>query len=287
MEIGNELDNARVGKSNALIEASYRLSVQEQRIILAAISQVRRDEVVTDEVMYSIEVRSLADLADISVNDAYKECKAAALRLKRRDIRIEQEPNSTKKKPKVLITGWVQTIAYIDAEARVELRFTKDILPYINQLSSNFSLYRLKNVAQMTSAHAIRLYEMIVRWYTTGSRCEIAVADLKKELMIEKDYKRLFDLKKRVINPAIKQINQHSDLHVSVGYRRTGRRVTHVQFEFQSKRSRAEQSRRQLTVADVRRFARPGESAEQVGDRMIADGYPAKLVRRLVREACG
>lgn len=44
-------ENPQVYKSNALIEASYRLSVAEQRIMLACISQVRRDEPITDEVL--------------------------------------------------------------------------------------------------------------------------------------------------------------------------------------------------------------------------------------------
>lgn len=50
----SNLECAMVYKSNSLVEASYRLSVAEQRILLACISQVRRGETITDEIMYSV-----------------------------------------------------------------------------------------------------------------------------------------------------------------------------------------------------------------------------------------
>lgn len=239
------LDGAQVGKANALIDASYRLSLQEQRIILAAISQVARNEEVTDEVMYTIEIQSLADLADIPVDTAYTKLKEAARRLKSRNVRLEFAPNTGEQLAEPLDTVWVQTIAYVDSKARIRLRFGRDILPYLNQLSGQFTLYKLKHVARMNSPHAIRLYEMIVRWRNTGNRCEISLDELKRALMIEADYPRIFDLKKRVIDPSIKQINKHSDLHVTVGYRKTGRKVTHVQFQFEKAKSQEELSRPQ------------------------------------------
>lgn len=54
------MNTPQVYKSNALIEASYRLSVYEQRIILGCIAQVRRDEPLTDQRLYTVSAQQIA-----------------------------------------------------------------------------------------------------------------------------------------------------------------------------------------------------------------------------------
>ena len=78
------MDKSLVCKSNALIEASYRLSVAEQRIMLACIAQVRRDQPITDDVTYSVTV---ADMGQ-NTHAAYSELQKASLRLKRREVSL-------------------------------------------------------------------------------------------------------------------------------------------------------------------------------------------------------
>ena len=97
---------SQIYKSNALIEAQYRLSVAEQRIMYACISQVRRDQPITDDILYSISANEIAEMSGTSTKQAYRELEKAALRLKRRDVRLVQEPNGQGQKQKVMITGW-------------------------------------------------------------------------------------------------------------------------------------------------------------------------------------
>ncbi|SFB63784.1 replication initiation protein [Azotobacter beijerinckii] len=266
-----------VYKSNALVEAAYRLSVQEQRIILACIGQVRRDEQITDEVLYSVTAADLANLSGMAVSDAYKELKEAALRLKRREVRLTQEPNGKGKKPKVMITGWVQTIFYIEGEGRVELRFTKDMLPYLTDLQREFTRYALSDVAKMTSAHGIRLYELLAQW-PDGHR-EVALNDLRRWLQLEDRYPSIKDFKLRVLDPAVAQINEHSPLAVTWEQRKTGRKVTHLTFTFGPKKPtkaagkapRKTTERRKggkLSEAEMQALARPGETWEQLHARL-------------------
>ncbi|MGP4958738.1 replication initiation protein [Pseudomonas helleri] len=269
-----------VYKSNALVEASYRLSVQEQRIILACIGQVRRDEPVTDEVLYSVTAADLAGLSGMAVGDAYKELKDAALRLKRRDVRLTQEPNGKGKKPKVMITGWVQTIFYIDGEGRIELRFSKDMLPYLTELTRQFTKYALADVAKMDSTHAIRLYELLMQWDSLGTR-EIELDQLRECLQLESRYPSIKDFKLRVLDTAIAQINEHSPLQVSWTQRKTGRRVTHLAFTFGPKKPvktagkvPAKRKSGKLTDAEVAKLARPGESWEAAHARLNQIALP-------------
>lgn len=265
-------------KSNALVEAAYRLSVQEQRILLACISQVRRDEAVTDEVLYSVRAVDLAKLSGTAVEAAYSELKAAALRLKRREVRLTQEPNGKGKKPKVMVTGWVQTIFYIEGEGRVELRFTKDMLPYLTELTRQFTKYALADVAKMDSAYGIRLYELLMQWDSQGQR-EIEIEQLREWLQLEGRYPSIKDFKKWVLDPAVAQINERSPLQVAWAQRKTGRRVSHLLFTFSPKKPvkpprqvsakpAAPRKRRGLSDAEITAKAFPGESWEAARARL-------------------
>lgn len=271
---------AQVYKANALIEASYRLSVAEQRIMLACISQVRRDQPITDEVLYSVSAADIAAMSGTSTKQAYRELEKAALRLKRREVRLMQEPNGKGRKRKVMITGWVQTIFYIEDEGRVELRFTKDMLPYLTELSEQFTRYALADIAAMTSAHAIRLYELLVQWRDTGER-EVEIEWLRKTLQLTGRYPAVKDFKRWVIEPATEQINRHSPLWVKWEQRKTGRRVSHLRFTFGLKRPQKKASGRRkqpqdrvagISKAEIERLARPGESYEQAAARLKKQG---------------
>lgn len=265
-----------VYKSNSLVEAAYRLSVQEQRIILACISQVRRDEEVTDEVLYSVTAAELAKLSGTALEASYSELKAAALRLKRREVRLTQEPNGLGKKPSIMITGWVQTIIYREGEGRVELRFTKDMLPYLTGLKREFTRYALSDVAKMTSAHAIRLYELLMQW-PEGNRV-VALDDLRRWLQLEDRYPLMADLRRCVIEPAVQQITEHSPLTLTWSQRKTGRKVTHLAFDYAPKKrpakavgkAPAKRKSGKLTDAEIARLARPGESWEAARARISA-----------------
>lgn len=261
-------------KSNALVEAAYRLSVQEQRIVLACISQVRRNETVTDEVLYSVSAADLAKLSGTAIEAAYSELKAAALRLKRREVRLTQEPNGKGRKPSVMITGWVQTIIYREGEGRVELRFTKDMLPYLTELTRQFTKYALADVAKMDSIYAIRLYELLMQWESLSQR-EIELDELRDWLQLQGRYPSIKDFKLRVLEPAITQINEHSPLAVTWEQRKTGRKVTHLIFIFNPKKpakavrkAAVKRDGGKLTDAEVASQALPGESWEAVRTRL-------------------
>ncbi|WP_311946579.1 replication initiation protein [Halomonas piscis] len=280
-----------VYKSNALIEASYRLSPAEQRIMLSCITQVRRDQTLTDEVMYSVSVADYAALIGSESGSVYNELAAAALRLKRREVWIKENPNGEGDKEETLVTGWVQSIRYRKTEGRIELRFTKDMLPYLTQLTEQFTRYTLADVAKMTSAHGMRLYELLCQWHAAGER-EVSVKWLREAFQLGGKYPAIKDFKKRVIEPAVEQINEHSPLWCKWDQRKTGRRVSHLIFTFGEKTSKSLQKGRKeqpgasstekkdknatgaiygIPMAVIKTKAKPGESYEDAALRLLTE----------------
>lgn len=267
-------DRQLIVKSNHIIEASYRLSVAEQRVILSAISQVRRDKPVTDEVLYSVTAAEIAQLCGTDPKTAYRDLQTAAERLQTRRVTLLLEPDGvTIRTKRRRVTCWVQTVDYIDQEGRIEMRFGKDILPYLTGLQREFTRYALSDVAKMTSAYGIRLYELLVQW-PEGHR-EVALDDLRRWLQLEDRYPLMADLRRWVIEPAVEQINEHSPLMLTWSPRKTGRKVTHLIFDYAPKKpakavrkAPAKRKSGKLTDADISRLARPGESWEAARARL-------------------
>lgn len=261
-----------VVKSNAVIEASYRLSVMEQRVILAAISQIRRDQVVSDDVMYELNVSTLRELSGTKSKAIYTDLRDAVNHLYERSIVIEKQPNGSEGSAKKLKTRWIQSAIYSDDEGTIKLRFSKDIIPYLNQLNSHFTSYALAEVIQLTSAHAYRLYELLIQFRDMGKR-NIAIEDLRRWLDLGDKYEAVYDLKKRVIDPAVRQINERTPYQVEYAQKKSGRVVTHLAFTFRRKASEPleEPKKGRYTKADLDQnpsLARPGESYESALKRL-------------------
>jgi len=262
-----------VVKSNAVIEASYRLSVMEQRIILAAISQIRRDQTVSDNVMYELNVNTLRELAGTKSKAIYSDLKQAVNHLYERSIVIEKQPNGCEGPTKKLKTRWIQSAVYSDDEGIIKLRFSKDIIPYLNQLNSHFTSYALAEVILLTSAHAYRLYELLIQYREMGKR-SIAVEDLRRWLDLGDKYGAFYDLKKRVIDPAIQQINDKTPYKVEYSQKKSGRTITHLAFSFQKKKDTglgSDSQKTRYTHSDLNKnpsLARPGETYEMALARL-------------------
>ena len=264
----------QIVKSNQIIEASYRLSVAEQRVILSAISQVRRDKPVTDEVLYSVTAADLAELCGTDPKTAYRDLQNAAERLQTRRVSLILEPDGvTIRSKRRRVTCWVQTVDYIDQEGRVEMRFGKDILPYLTGLQREFTRYALSDVAKMTSAYGIRLYELLVQW--KGGHREVALDDLRRWLQLEDRYPSIKDFKRWVLDPAVEQINEHSPLMLTWSQRKTGRKVTHLVFDYAPKKpakavgkAPAKRKAGKISDAEIAKQARPGETWEAARARL-------------------
>ena len=280
--------NPTIVKSNSLIQAGYRLTLAEQRVLLAAMAQIGKDDTPTDKETYTVTSDALSDLTNTSARRAYQELAEAAHRIYRREVRIEGGPNGDELGPhdergvrrRVTMTRWVQAVTYIEDEGRVEMRFSHDILPYLSMLQREFTIYKLRHVATMRSTHGVRLYELLAQWRQAGER-DLKIDEIKKMFGVEGKYSRIPDLKRYVIEPAVRDVNECSDLNVEWGQRKAGRRVVALQFRFKPKAVQKESGaagstadRRRdgrITRTEIERRARPGESYEDAERRIEAE----------------
>ncbi len=245
------------------------LTLAEQRVLLACIAQIDSKAVLTESYRFEVTASGVADLAGLdSLSNAYRDLKKAAEKLYERSVIID-DPDPDNPQIQQRKTRWISSIDYVPGEGKLVLSFSFGIIPYLSQLSKEFTQYKLKHVARFESVYSIRLYELLVQWSSAGER-EIEVEWLKNQFQVDDKYNRLGDLKKRVIDPAVAEINEHSNLWVTYGQRKIGRTVTHFQFQFglKGKPPAPSLARKQLTDEEINRQARPGETKAAVVARL-------------------
>ncbi len=228
------MDKHLIVKSNEVIEANYTLSLIEQRVLLMCISQINSKDKLKKTDNFKIYPSEYMELCGVTKQAAYRDIKQASEKLFDRVIFIRKK--DSEKRSSYLKTRWVYAIKYEDNKGYLTLSFSPTILPYLSEIEGYYTEYNIKNISKMSSLYAIRLYEMVKQW--KRGWVEIPVDDFRTRLCLENDYSRIYDLKKHVINPSMKEINSKSDITVSFEQKKTGRRVTHFVFKHQLKRTK-------------------------------------------------
>lgn len=265
-----------VVKSNRMIEASYRLNLVEQQIILFAICRGREEQRgLSPDTHVTITAADFAAQFGTNEERVYTQLKEAAGTLYDRSVTLHDTDPETGK-PRVTETRWISDKSYIDGAGRIQLTFAPKVIPFITRLGDDggFTSYRLEKIGGMTSAHAVRIYELLVQYLAAGKRL-IEIAWLKETLLLADDYPRLFDLKRRVIDVAVKQINEHSDINVSYAQRKTGRTVTHLIFDIKAKpepkKIAAKPKKQVIDKKYIEDNAHPGETYDVAFKRLLEE----------------
>lgn len=229
------MKNELVVKDNLLINASYNLEVTEQRLILLAIINARQTgNGITADSKLEIHASDYASRFDVTNDGAYRALKNAVLNLFDRQFSFKEEDKNGK--IGTVKSRWVSRIKYIDDSATLEITFAPDVVPLITRLEQQFTSYQIKQVAQLTGKYAIRLYELLIAWREVGKVPQINLAEFRNKIGVEDDeYMRMSDFKIRVLEPSIKQINEHTDINVTYEQHKKGRLISGFSFKLKQK----------------------------------------------------
>jgi|26BtaG_2_1085354.scaffolds.fasta_scaffold02673_4 plasmid replication initiation protein len=227
-----------VVKDNALIQASYTLDLAEQRLILLAIIEARNSgQGITHDSLLRIHASNYAKQFGVNDKTAYTVVKDASKGLFDRYVTYHDK-NPKNGKDRSFHCRWVDKIGVEPDSGIVYMRFTSDVVPLITRLESHFTSYEIDKVANLSSSYAIRLYELCVAWREQGFTQQYKIEELRQKLGVEPEkYKAMNNFKARVIDLAIKQINQHTDITVKYEQHKTGTKITAMSFRFKQKKA--------------------------------------------------
>ena len=226
-----------VVKDNALINASYNLDLVEQRLILLAIVEARESgKGINANNPLEVHAESYINQFNVARQTAYQALKDASKDLFARQFSY-QEMNKRGNIENVL-SRWVSEIRYIDAEATVKLIFAPAIVPLITKLEEQFTKYELQQVSNLSSAYAVRLYELLIAWRSTGQTPVIELEEFRKKIgVLDDEYTRMGNFKDRVLHLAIDQVNEFTDITVKYEQHKKGRSIYGFSFSFKQKKN--------------------------------------------------
>lgn len=239
---------AQVVKDNVLINASYSLDLVEQRVVLQGIVKSRETEKgFNTTTPVSIHASEYEKQFGVTKDGAYKALKDAVQSLFERQFSFTELQDG---KLKVVKSRWVSQIAYVDDLAEVQIIFSPAVASMCSRLEKHFTSYDLEQVAQLTSKYAVRLYELVIAWKATGKTPEFSLAEFRSQLgLLDGEYTAMNNFKKYVLELAVKQINEHTDIKLDYEQHKRGRIISGFSFKFKSKvkQQKIEQQRDQNT----------------------------------------
>ena len=216
-------------KSNALVEASYKLTLQEQRFLLLCISRLNSGtDVASPELQKTMTITAAEyfdSFPDMGRKNAEVQLQEAIDRLWDRSIILKDDEKREEFR-------WIQYRAqYARGEGKAQITFSDAVMPYLTQLKGQFTRVVIKNISNLSRSYSIRIYEILQQFRSTGERI-IALDDFKSSLMLDGKYKDFKTLNRDLINPCVDELNKKSDLAVTVETIKKGRTVVALHFRF-------------------------------------------------------
>lgn len=218
--------NDIVVKSNQLIEAKYKLSTREQKIILYLTSQINMHD--EELKMYQLSIREFCKMMGLKGSPKYQEIEKITEGLQKKLLKIKLDD-------KTYSVAWLSLVGYNEKQGTIDMRFDPFLKPFLIQLKKEFTKFELKNVLSLKSGSSIRLYELLKQYLVIGER-KLKVDDLKELIGIGKEsYPKYTDFKRKVIVVAQKEINDKTDLFFEYEEIKKGRKVDVIRFIIHSK----------------------------------------------------
>lgn len=214
-------------QSNKLIQSSHLFTVLELKLIRLLASMIKKDD--EDFQEYKFNAVDISKILNINAKNIYRDLDKVTDKLMARFIKIKNDDAQDFEKyhliKKVNFRNGILTMK-IDEEM-------KDFYLELNQ----YTKYQLKNIMQFKSAYSFRLYELMKQYEKIKYR-EILIDELRIILdMDKKEYPLYANLKQKIINIAVSEINSNTDLHIDFDEIKTGRKVTSIKFHISSNKN--------------------------------------------------
>ncbi|WP_201542877.1 replication initiation protein RepM [Psychrobacter faecalis] len=218
-----------VVKTNRLNTATQNLSLTEVRIMQLAIVDARETGLgLTSDSPLTISSSRYAEAFGVTRQAAYDAIlKAEKTLFDRRFSFLDDDDKMVKSR-------WVQRVKYLDDEASIEVILTYDVVKEVTRIDGYeqfFTQYLLEQTASMNSAYSVRLYELLVQWKKAKKTPVFDIEVFREQLGVEPtEYNRIYDLKKNVVDLAVNEVNQKTDLKVSYKQIKKGRKIAGFEF---------------------------------------------------------
>ena len=212
-----------IRQHNALTNARYDYTELQLDLMFFLVSKLRKEQKTGS---YDLSIMELSALTGKRYDYPY--LRQATEGMGSRVFEVE-----TKESFKQL---WMfRTVEYMKGQGVLKIKLSEDILPYLFDLKDNFTSYGLAAALRLSSKYSKRIYQLVSQWKDIGETKKYDLQDFKRMLGLvdakgNEKLKQLGQLRERVLDPAVKQINEHTELHVSYTLEKKGRAYKNIVF---------------------------------------------------------
>ena len=263
--------NQFVIKSNSLIEARYRLSLQESHVVLWLLTQIRPDD--EDFKPHSMKISEFSAMVGVKVDSQYKELRKITMRLIQRGLSIyDLEAKEW------LQVSWLSSARYKTKHGVVLLEFSPQLKPYLLQLKSQFTKIDIVDTMKFKSVYAVRIFELLSQYIAIGKR-ETDIDELRAWCGIKNDEYELYaDLKRKVFNRAKTEINAKTNYEVDYKEIKEGRKVIALEWSIKHKTYFEKSQSEKATI-----LAKELRSTAAILEQLLEYGFTKQAANRLVK----
>lgn len=270
----SNMEKSKMGevvKSHRLNTAIQKLSRSEIQLIQLAIIDAREHESgFTSDTPINLDAKRFAEVFDVSRQRAYEALlEAEATLFERRFTFLDELDGDTIK------TRWVTQVRYKKGRGGIEIIFSPAVVNEITRLGFDgglFTQYSLEQTAMLKSLYSIRLYELINQWRSIRKTPPFALDTFRGQMGLEDgDYERMSDFKRRVLDAAVKEINEKTDLKVSYEQVKDGSTITHFKFKILPKQ-KPQSFKNKESIRDV-------DNADMFTIDNLSDAQLARITR--------
>lgn len=224
------VENGLVTRSNKLIEARYKLSLHEQKVIYSIISLIQPNEKSFNT--FRFRISELAKFCGISPKNANRELEEVTRTLRSRVLTIKEGRRTIQ-------TGWINSAVY-DAGV-IEFELDQKLKPYLLGLKDVFTSMKVSELMKFKSQYSGRVYELLFQQASFKER-SFTVDEFKELLGLDvKEYSLFSNLKARIIEVAVKDINKNTPMKVTYETTKTGNKITSITFHMKIKPPKKEE----------------------------------------------
>ncbi|MCQ2508001.1 MAG: RepB family plasmid replication initiator protein [Dorea sp.] len=266
--------NPEYGKSNVLIGAKYKASLLENKLMAISLSRIQAwdfiDEGENGGLVCELKASELRDLLDANAGSFYQQLEPVARAMTSRSIGITNPEKNSFEYMAVITNAKYEN-------GTLTIRYNYSLKKYIRNLNSNFTLLSLPTMLSFKGNYSFRLYELLRSraYYPKGVmrtedafKIDFGLAELKLEMGVvnaeldsvrrilngnespdfekavekspEQTFRTWYELRRRVLLPAVEEINEKTELTCSFEPKKGGRgnKVYGVTFYVQYKKER-------------------------------------------------
>lgn len=239
-----------VVKTNRLNQAFQTLSLSELHIVQLAIVDARQTGTgLSTDTPLRIDALRFSEVFGTTRQNAYQRMKEAEESLFNRRFSFYDEQG------KLVKSRWIQQVRYLDDEGAIELVFTLAVVNGISQIDGIkefFTQYLLSQTAQLNSVYSARMYELLIQWKNASKTPVIELEVLRAQLGIEaEEYKRMDHFKNRVLEMAINEINEKTDITVKYKQHKKGRLITGFTFSLKVKETPLNEAKPKIDIDNI------------------------------------